>query len=96
MGAQIRDRFARQRTELANERTLLAYIRTSLGFVIVGVPAIWWLEHPYMQSLGILSLAAGILCFVLGIRRFMAVKTMIAHEFSSQDENFCTEKSRTA
>ena len=42
----IRDRLARQRTELANERMLLAYIRTALGFVIVGVPAVWWLKLP--------------------------------------------------
>lgn len=96
MDMQIRDQLARQRTELANERTLLAYVRTALGFVIVGIPAIWWLEHPYMQSVGALSLAAGIFCLGLGIRRFMAVKTMIAHEFSRQDENACTEKSRAA
>jgi putative membrane protein len=36
----IRDRLARQRTELANERTLLSYIRTALGFFIVGIPAV--------------------------------------------------------
>ena len=28
----VRDRLARQRTELANERTLLSYIRTAMGF----------------------------------------------------------------
>lgn len=96
MDTQIRDRFALQRTELANERTLLAYVRTALGFVIVGVPALWWVAHPYVQGLGALSLAVGLGCLALGIRRFMAVKTMIAHEFSRQDENSCTEKSRAA
>ena len=39
----VRDRLARQRTELANERTLLSYIRTALGFFAVGIPAVWWL-----------------------------------------------------
>jgi hypothetical protein len=48
----VRDRLARQRTELANERTLLAYIRTALGFVIVGVPAIWLMEHPSFKYRG--------------------------------------------
>ena len=40
----IRDRLARQRTELANERTLLSYIRTTLGFFIVGIPAVWGIQ----------------------------------------------------
>jgi hypothetical protein len=31
----IRDRLARQRTELANERTLLSYIRTAMGFLLL-------------------------------------------------------------
>src|SRR5512141_2328256 len=48
----IRDRLARQRTELANERTLLSYIRTAMGFFIVGVPAVWWLDLPGVQALG--------------------------------------------
>ena len=71
---EIRNELARQRTELANERTLLAYIRTALGFVIVGVPAMWWLNHPYLQALGGLAIIAGAACLALGIRRFMAVK----------------------
>jgi len=96
MDVQIRDQLARQRTELANERTLLAYVRTSLGFVIVGVPAMWWLEHPSLQGLGGLSLALGIACLTLGIRRFMAVKTMFARECSRQDEHAPTEKDRAA
>lgn len=84
MDAQSQNQLARQRTELANERTLLAYIRTALGFVIVGVPAMWLLDHPYMQTLGGLSLTVGMVCFALGLRRFMAVKAMIAREFGSQ------------
>lgn len=83
MDTQIRDQLARQRTELANERTLLAYIRTALGFVIVGVPAMWWLEHPYIQVLGWLSVASGAVCLALGIGRFIAVRNMIAREFDS-------------
>ena len=74
----IRDRLARQRTELANERTLLAYIRTALGFFIVGVPAVWWLDQPHVQGLGVVSLAAGVVCLAVGIRRFVAIKRVIA------------------
>ncbi|NGZ08182.1 MAG: DUF202 domain-containing protein [Nitrospira sp. LK70] len=81
---QLRNQLSRHRTELANERTLLAYIRTALGFVIVGIPAMWILDHPYMQALGGLSLAAGAVCLVLGLRRFLAVNTMIAQAFGSQ------------
>jgi len=53
LDTSIRDRLARQRTELANERTLLAYIRTAMGFFIVGIPAVWWLELPGVQALGV-------------------------------------------
>lgn len=74
----IRDRLARQRTELANERTLLAYIRTALGFFIVGVPAVWWLDLPYVQALGVVSLAAGVICLAVGVRRYLTINKVIA------------------
>lgn len=96
MDAQSQNELARQRTELANERTLLAYIRTALGFVIVGVPAMWVLEHPYLQSLGGLSLAAGIACLALGIRRFMAVKGMITQAFRQQEAGTRRKQGDTA
>jgi putative membrane protein len=73
----VRDRLARQRTELANERTLLSYIRTALGFFIVGIPAVWWLEGPGIQALGVLSLVAGVLFLAVGVRRFVTIKAGI-------------------
>jgi putative membrane protein len=73
----IRDRLARQRTELANERTLLAYIRTALGFVIVGVPAVWWIELPGIQPLGVVSLVTGVVFLGVGVRRFFSIKAVI-------------------
>lgn len=73
----IRDRLARQRTELANERTLLSYIRTALGFFIVGIPAVWWLELPGIQSLGVVSLVAGVVFLGVGVRRFFSTKAAI-------------------
>jgi len=44
----------------------------------------WLLDHPYMQMLGALALAAGVICLALGISRFVTVKAMIAQEFGSQ------------
>jgi putative membrane protein len=73
----IRDRLARQRTELANERTLLAYVRTALGFFIVGIPAVWWLELPGIQTLGVVSLVTGVVFVAVGVRRFFAIKATI-------------------
>jgi len=73
----IRDRLARQRTELANERTLLSYIRTAMGFVIVGVPAVWWMELPGVQALGVVSLVAGVAFLGIGVWRFSTIKAWI-------------------
>ncbi len=77
LDAPIRDRLARQRTELANERTLLSYIRTALGFFIVGIPAVWWLELPGIQTLGVVSLLTGVVFLAVGIQRFFSVKAVI-------------------
>lgn len=73
----VRDRPARQRTELANERTLLSYIRTALGFFIVGIPAVWWLEGPGIQALGVVSLVMGAVFLGGGIRRYFSIKAGI-------------------
>lgn len=73
----LRDRLARQRTELANERTLLSYVRTALGFFAVGIPAVWWLQGLVIQTLGVVSLFMGAVFLVVGVRRFLAVKTGI-------------------
>jgi len=73
----VRDELARQRTELANERTLLAYIRTALGFFIVGIPAVWWLEEPGIQALGVVSLVTGVVFLGVGVRRFFTMKAGI-------------------
>jgi len=73
----VRDELARQRTELANERTLLAYIRTALGFFIVGIPAVWWLEEPGLQAMGVVSLVTGVVFLGVGVRRFFTIKAGI-------------------
>ncbi len=73
----VRDRLARQRTEMANERTLLSYVRTAMGFFIVGVPAVWWLELPGVQLLGVVSLVTGVLFLGVGVWRFFTIKAGI-------------------
>lgn len=73
----LRDRLARQRTELANERTLLSYVRTTLGCFAVGIPAVWWLQGLVIQTLGVVSLVMGAVFLVVGVRRFLAVKAGI-------------------
>lgn len=73
----VRDRLARQRTEMANERTLLSYVRTAMGFFIVGVPAVWWLELPGIQLLGVVSLVTGVVFLGVGVWRFCTIKAGI-------------------
>ena len=73
----VRDPLARQRTELANERTLLSYIRTAMGFFFVGIPAVWWLEMPGIQPLGVVSLVAGVAFLGVGVWRFFTIKAGI-------------------
>ena len=73
----VRDRLARQRTELANERTLLSYIRTALGFFAVGIPAVWLLEGLGFHALGVVSLGMGVVFMGGGVRRFVTIKAGI-------------------
>ena len=73
----LRNRLARQRTEMANERTLLSYLRTALGFIAVGIPAVWWFEGAFIQALGVVSLLTGVVFIGIGIRRFRILKAEI-------------------
>jgi putative membrane protein len=76
----VRDRLARQRTELANERTLLSYTRTALGCLAVGIPAVWWFESAFVQKLGVASMVLGVVLMAIGIYRFFSVKAQIDRE----------------
>jgi putative membrane protein len=48
------------------------------------VPAVWWLDQPHVQILGVVSLTAGLLCIALGIRRFFAIRRVIAESSGRQ------------
>lgn len=73
----LRDRLARQRTELADERTLLSYVRTALGLFAGGISAVWWLDGAFVQTLGVVSLVMGGVCLGIGVRRFFTIKAGI-------------------
>jgi putative membrane protein len=73
----LRDRLARQRTEMANERTLLSYVRTALGLLAIGIPAVWWFDESVIQALGVVSLIMGMAFLGIGIRRFLTLKAEI-------------------
>lgn len=83
---QVRDRLAWQRTVLANERTLLAYVRTALGFLIAGIPALWWPDQPFIHILGGVALAAGVVCLAIGSRRFVTIQRMMARQAESSTD----------
>ncbi len=67
---QVRDQLALIRTVLANERTFLAYLRTSLAFVVAGIAAIHFMRLPVAIASGASFVLLGVLCLVIGIRRF--------------------------
>jgi hypothetical protein len=46
-------------------------------FFIVGIPAVWWLELPGIQGLGVVSLVMGVVFLAVGLRRFFTIKAMI-------------------
>jgi hypothetical protein len=48
-----------------------------MGFFIVGVPAVWWLELPGVQALGVVSLVAGVAFLGVGVWRFFTIKAWI-------------------
>ena len=73
----LRDRLARQRTEMANERTLLSYVRTALGLIAIGVPAVWLFDESTIQALGVMSLVMGVAFAAIGVRRFLTLKAEI-------------------
>jgi hypothetical protein len=48
-----------------------------MGFFIVGIPAVWWLELPGVQALGVVSLVAGVVFLGVGVWRFFTIKAWI-------------------
>jgi putative membrane protein len=73
----LRDHLAVDRTILANERTFLAYIRTALYLIAAGVSFIKFFEDVAVIAVGWLFVPAGLIMFMIGIRRYRKMKGVI-------------------
>jgi hypothetical protein len=47
------------------------------GFFIVDIPAVWWIELPGIQLLGVVSLMIGLAFLGMGVRRIYSIKAVI-------------------
>jgi putative membrane protein len=72
----VRDWLALDRTIFANERTFLAWCRTSLTLVIAGISLIKFFGHSIYTAVGAVSVAAGVVIFILGYARY---RRMLGH-----------------
>ena len=73
---QLRDYLAIDRTLLANERSLLAYVRTAITLFIAGISLIKFFDSFLVKVLGEVFVAATILLFIQGVRRYKATEQM--------------------
>ncbi|HOF56261.1 MAG TPA: DUF202 domain-containing protein [Prolixibacteraceae bacterium] len=82
----LRDYLAIERTHLANERTLMAYIRTALYLILAGIAFIQVQGLGNLIWLGIASLAAGLVFFLVGIYRYFLIARRLKAYYSRQKE----------
>ena len=47
------------------------------GFFIVDIPAVWWIEMPGIQLLGVVLSVIGLAFLGVGVRRFFSIKAVI-------------------
>ncbi len=73
----LRDYMAIERTVMANERTFLSYIRSALGLFIGGASFIEFFDSTLMQIVGWIFMPAGILVFLLGLKKYQKIKDVI-------------------
>ncbi len=81
----LRENLAVDRTVLANERTLLSYIRTALALLITGLSLLKFFPEPYFRVLAVISIGAGVIFIIIGIKRFAEVKTSLANYRKERD-----------
>lgn len=84
--AALRDYLAIDRTVLANERTLLSYMRTALALAVVGASAIKFFDEPWLEILGWLFVALGLLTSAYGARRFAVTLARIREAVDAVSE----------
>lgn len=78
----VRDKLALDRTKLANERTFLAYFRTSVVFLSSGFAILKLDLLSDLFEIGITLTALGPLIAIIGIVRFLRVRTKMNNYFS--------------
>lgn len=82
----LRQKLALERTRLANERTFLAYVRTALSLLAAGVVVLQYFSDSAGQIVtGWLLAVAGVVVLVLGLLRFLTVKTRLAKAEAEPD-----------
>lgn len=81
----LRDHLAIDRTVLANERTLLAYVRTALAFLVVGGSLLKFFGALVPRLTGAVSIGCGVMLFLVGARRYHAMKSKIEGACSPQN-----------
>ncbi|MBN1510987.1 MAG: DUF202 domain-containing protein [Phycisphaerae bacterium] len=74
----LNDHLAIDRTVMANERTLLAYGRSALALVVVGGTCIKFFAAPWIQVVGGVVMAAGVLLAGWGWHRYSRAKRRLA------------------
>lgn len=89
----LRDYLAIERTHLANERTLMAYIRTALYLILAGIAFIQVQGLGNLMWLGIASLSAGFVFFLIGIYRYLLIVKRLKWYYDKQKEATPSEES---
>ena len=70
----LRDHLAIDRTVLANERTFLAYVRTTLALLAAGASFVQFFKLLWMDVVGSLLIASGLVLVSIGFRRFLSFR----------------------
>ncbi len=83
----LRDHLALQRTKLANERTLLTYIRSALYLIIAGIAFLNVKEFEQIPYLGILCFIFSGLLFLVGIIRYIQLRTQIDRMYDTMEKS---------
>ena len=75
----LRDYLALERTIMSNERTLLAYLRTGIALLIAGITGTQVFAEKSWLIISIVAAVAGIIVVLLGLRRFLVVRSRLNH-----------------
>ena len=77
------DMLAMGRTIMASERTFLGYVRTSIGFLAGGIGIVMYLEHLFLNVLGVVLILISIVVFVVGVRNYRRMQTLLEKAYET-------------